>query len=247
MKLLDLTLSTPAENLACDEALLDWCEDGAGEEVLRFWESARHFIVLGYANKMASEVNIAVCEKKGIPVYRRCSGGGTVVQGPGCLNYSLVLKITEGGRLQNITSANHFIMERNRAAIESLYSKTETPDPKPEIAVRGHTDLCIGELKFSGNSQRRRKHFLLFHGTFLLNFNLALVSEVLPMPSKQPDYRKRRAHSRFLTTLDMPAEKVKTALQKAWDANSPPASPPMDKIAILARDKYAGPGWNHRF
>ena len=43
MKLLDLTLPSPAENLACDEALLDWCENGEGEEVLRFWESARTF------------------------------------------------------------------------------------------------------------------------------------------------------------------------------------------------------------
>ena len=29
MKYLDLTLSTPAENLACDEALLDFCEERA--------------------------------------------------------------------------------------------------------------------------------------------------------------------------------------------------------------------------
>ena len=37
MKQLDLTLPSPAENLACDEALLDWCEENGGEEILRFW------------------------------------------------------------------------------------------------------------------------------------------------------------------------------------------------------------------
>ena len=107
--------------------------------------------------KLAAEVNVAACETKGIPIYRRCSGGGTVVQGPGCLNYTLVLKITEDGPLRNITSANRFIMERNRAAIESLYPKSETQDPRPEIVVHGHTDLCLDDLKFSGNSQRRRQ------------------------------------------------------------------------------------------
>lgn len=247
MKLLDLTLHAPAENLSCDEALLDCCEDGAGEDVLRFWESREYFIVVGYANKVASEVNIAACETKGIPVYRRCSGGGAVVQGPGCLNYTLVLKITEDGPLRSITSANRFIMERNRTAIESLCSKTETRDPRLVITIRGHTDLCIGDLKFSGNSQRRRKNFLLFHGTFLLNFDLGLVSEVLRMPSKQPDYRKRRTHARFLVNLNMPAEKLKAALQKAWDADSPLNNPPIRETAILARDKYATSEWNQRF
>ena len=234
MKLLDLTLASPAENLACDEALLDWCE------ALRFWESPEPFVVVGYANKVASEVNVAAAEAKGIAVCRRCSGGGTVVQGPGCLNYTLVLRITEDGPLRNITAANQFIMERNRAAVQSLY-------PDSEITVRGHTDLCLGDLKFSGNSQRRRKNFLLFHGTFLLNFDLALVGKVLRMPSKQPDYRQHRTHAEFLANLNMPAERVKAALQKAWDAGPPLKNPVAEKTAVLTRDKYATPEWNQRF
>jgi lipoate---protein ligase len=247
MKLLNLTLPTPAENLACDEALLDWCEAGDGEEVLRFWESREHFVVVGYANKVASEVNVAASQTKGIPVHRRCSGGGTVLQGPGCLNYTLVLKITEDGPFHSITAANRFIMERNRAAIESVYPKSGTRDPRPEIAVRGHTDLCFGNFKFSGNSQRRRKHFLLFHGTFLLNLDLALVSEILLMPSKQPDYRENRVHAEFLTNLNLPAEKVRNALQKVWDADSPLKNPLTQRIGVLRRDKYATPEWNQRF
>jgi lipoate---protein ligase len=247
MKLLDLTLASPAENLACDEALLDWREAGAGEEVLRFWESPEYFIVVGYADKVASEVNLAAAETKGIPVCRRCSGGGAVVQGPGCLNYALVLKITEDGPLRNIAKANQFIMERNRAAIQSLFPNSELRTPNTEISVRGHTDLCLGDFKFSGNSQRRRKNFLLFHGTFLLNFDLTLMSDILRMPSKQPDYRKHRAHADFLTNLNVRAEKVKGALQKAWRAGSPLKKPPTEKTVVLARDKYATPEWNQRF
>jgi lipoate---protein ligase len=246
MKLLDLTLPAPAENLACDEALLDWCEDGGGEEVLRFWESRQYFIVVGYAIKVASEVNVPACRTRGIPVYRRCSGGGTVVQGPGCLDYSIVLKITEEGPLRSITSANRFIMERNRVAIESLCPGWQTPDSSPHIAVRGHTDLCLDDLKCSGNSQRRRKHFLMFHGTFLLNFDLALISEVLRMPSRQPDYRKERSHATFLTNLNIPAKSVKAAIKRVWDANSPLKDPPLERIDVLARDKYASPDWNLR-
>ena len=120
MKHLDLTLPTPAENLACDEALLDFCEEGFADELLRFWEPQQPFVVVGYANKIATEVNTTACAAKKIPIFRRCSGGGTVVQMSGGLNYSLILRITEGGPLHNITSANHFIMEKNRAALSAL-------------------------------------------------------------------------------------------------------------------------------
>jgi lipoate-protein ligase A len=119
MNLLDLTLPTPAENLACDEALLDWFEANGGDGVLRFWEPENYFVVVGYGNHVQTEVNVATCDKDGIPIFRRCSGGGTVLQGPGCLNYSLVLKVEEGGPLSSITAANRFIMERNREAVEA--------------------------------------------------------------------------------------------------------------------------------
>ncbi|MCC6822187.1 MAG: lipoate--protein ligase family protein, partial [Verrucomicrobia subdivision 3 bacterium] len=194
MTLLDLNLASPAENLALDEALLDAAEAGTGGEVLRFWESPTPFVVVGYANKVASEVNIAACEARGIPILRRCSGGGTVVQGPGCLNYAVVLRITADGPTRNISAANQFIMERNRAAVASLTPQSSTFN----ISLRGPTDLALGNLKFSGNAQRRRKNFLLFHGSLLLDFQLPLISELLNMPSLQPDYRNSRAHEEFI-------------------------------------------------
>ena len=262
MKLLDLTLTTPAENLACDEALLDWCEDGyCPDEILRFWEPTRHFVVVGYANKVATEVNVAACETRQIPVLRRCSGGGTVLQGPGCLNYALILRITPDGPFRNVGGANRFIMERNRQAVESVPAtrqsaadciskicrrSAETP-LRLELDVRGHTDLAKNGLKFSGNSQRRRKNYLLFHGTFLLNFDLELVSELLRMPSQQPDYRNHRSHGEFLTNLNMPAADVKTAIQRAWEAESPLKNPPSEQIAVLAQEKYATREWNLKF
>jgi lipoate-protein ligase A len=126
MKLLDLTFPSPAENLACDEALLDGCEAGGVEEILRFWESPKHFVVVGYANKVVREVNVAACKAQGVPIFRRCSGGGTVVQGPGCLNYALVLLITADGPTRTISAANRFIMERNRAAVESAIGNRQS-------------------------------------------------------------------------------------------------------------------------
>ena len=242
MKVLDLTMPTPAENLACDEALLDAAEAGQPGEVLRFWESLEHFVVVGYANRVATEVNVAACEGQGIPILRRCSGGGTVVQGPGCLNYALILEITEDGPTRSISAANEFIMERNRAAIESAIGNQQSA-----ISVCGHTDLAIGGLKFSGNSQRRRRNFLLFHGTFLLNFDLALVSELLRMPSHQPDYRAGRMHAEFITNLKLSALQIKASLQTAWAATDDYAGNLRPAIAALVQQKYSRAEWNRKF
>src|SRR5437899_2336740 len=168
MKHCELTLRTPEENLACDEALLDFCEEsyeGANAEgVLRFWEPAQYFVVLGYANPVATEVNLPFCQQQTIPVLRRCTGGGTVLQGPGCLNYSLLLPIHSAGALQSIPGTNDFVLEKHQAALSALL--------RARVEKQGHTDLSIGGLKFSGNAQRRRKHFLLFHGSFLLHLDV---------------------------------------------------------------------------
>lgn len=261
MNTLDLTLPTPEENLACDEALLDAAEAGDGNEVLRFWEPTGHFVVVGYANPVATEVNLAACHSRGVPVLRRCSGGGTVLQGAGCLNYALILKCEQNRALHNISAANRFIMERHRAAIASLLPRNP-PSLQPriscgsaaggrndvsEVKVQGHTDLTLDGLKFSGNSQRRRRRFLLFHGTLLLDFDISLIEELLALPLKQPAYRRNRSHGDFLVNLHLPAPSVKTALRQAWHATTPLTTLPLERIEALVREKYSTRTWTMKF
>jgi lipoate-protein ligase A len=236
MKYLDLTPDEPAANLALDEALLDWCEErGDAEEILRFWAPQRYFVVVGYANKLATEVNLEECARREIPVLRRCSGGGTVLQGQGCLNYSLILRIRD--ELAGIPQTNTFIMDKQRSALKAL--------TKRNVEVRGHTDLAIDGVKFSGNAQRRKKHFLIFHGTFLLNFDLPLIEACLRMPSKEPDYRQNRSHQQFLTNLGCTAEEVKSALKSVWSACEPLVEVP--DYRALQTEKYDRPEWNTKF
>jgi lipoate-protein ligase A len=102
-------------------------------------------------------------------------------------------------------------------------------------------------LKFAGNSQRRRKNFLLFHGTLLLDCDLKLISELLLMPSLQPDYRASRPHESFVTNLGLPAQAVKAALAKAWEAIKPAPALPAAEVGKLVAKKYATDGWNLKF
>ncbi len=239
MKCLDLSLPTPEERLACDEALLGQCEAGGGPEVLCFWESPTHFVVLGYANKVATEVNQQACASLGIPVLRRVSGGGTVVQGPGCLNYGVVLTVARDAELQTIRGANQYILSRQRQALERVLGKP--------VAACGDTDLACGGLKFSGNAQRRGRNCLLFHGTLLLGLDLTLMERLLPFPSKQPAYREGRPHSSFVANIHADAAAVKRAIREVWDAHERLERAPLERISRLVAEKYSSPAWNLRF
>ena len=111
MKLLDVTLPTPAENLALDEALLDEAECGTGPgELLRLWESADPLVVIGRSSRIASEVNLPVCRALEIPVLRRCSGGAAVVTGAGCLMYGVVLSYQERPELRVLEQAHRAVL-----------------------------------------------------------------------------------------------------------------------------------------
>jgi lipoate-protein ligase A len=237
MNYLDLTLPSPAGNLACDEALLDQAEERGGPAVLRFWESPVPFVVLGYANRVGDEVDVATCRETGVPILRRCSGGGTVLQGPGCLNYSVVLPIGEGGPLQGITGTNEFVMQRNREALHAALGQS--------VGLEGCTDLAVGGLKFSGNAQRRRRQWLLFHGTFLLEaFDVALVERCLRAPPRQPAYRQHRAHREFMKTLPLAPDVVRAAMRQAWRADQPLERIPHAATARLVADRYSRDEWN---
>lgn len=239
MKYWDQPLPSPEANLACDEILLDLCESGGAEGVLRFWQPAQCFVVVGYANRVACEVNHRFCQRHGIPILRRCSGGGTVLQCPGCLNYSLLLRIGDHPSLAGIASTNEFVLERHQDTLQKLL--------QAPIQRKGHTDLAVGGLKFCGNAQRRRKEFLLFHGSFLLHADIEMMERVLPLPSRQPDYRLNRSHSEFLMNLRVSPRTLKAALAQTWQALEPLPSVPLDQVELLAEQKYKSTAWNFKF
>ena len=238
MQIFDFSAPTPQENLAWDEALLENAESGKSGEVLRFWESPSYFVALGYTNKIALEADEQACQTRKIPILRRATGGGTVVQGPGCLNYALVGRIPDGKSL-DVGATNDLVMQTTRDALQTLISQ--------KIEISGHTDLALNGRKFSGNAQKRKRGFFLFHGSFLLDFDLELVQFLLKTPPKMPEYRASRSHRDFICNLPISRQNVKFALQKAWKATEKLENPPFELARKLIEEKYARDEWNSKF
>jgi lipoate-protein ligase A len=230
MHFLDLTLPSLAESLALDEALLLRAEEDKGGETLRLWTWPKFAVVLGAGGAIADDVHEAACEKDGVQIARRSSGGGTVLLGPGCLCYSLVLDMNRAPDLTQINPSYRWILARiARSLAES----------QPGIGFMGVSDLAIGARKFSGNSQQRKRRFLLHHGTLLHGFDLESVGRYLKLPPRRPEYRADRSHRDFLMNLpDRPAE-IRRLLREAWQADEALLDWPTDLVLRLVAEKYS--------
>ncbi len=234
MRWLDLTLPTAEENLALDEALLLQAESGGGE-VLRLWEWPAEAVVLGSGCKLADEVDESACRADGVPIFRRSSGGGTVLLGRGCLCFSLVLSFTRAPELADIRPSYRVILAR---VIEALGI--------PEVEQAGISDLVLAGRKFSGNAQQRKRHHLLHHGTILYDFDLARVGRYLRPPPRQPEYREGREHEAFIRNVELPRERVAAGLRRVWQAYREMGEWPAEEVRRLVAEKYGTQEWKRR-
>jgi lipoate-protein ligase A len=237
MHLLDLTLPTLEENLACDEALLLRAESIDLLEALRLWSWPSPAVVLGAGCRLTDDVDETACVKDKVPIGRRSSGGGTVLLGAGCLCYTLILDSQRQPELQGIRSSYCFILKRIGQALDGLL---------PEIAPAGTSDLASVGRKFSGNAQQRKRRFLLHHGTLLHAFDIEQIERYLRHPPRQPDYRQDRGHAAFLINLPATAVDLRHRLQEAWQAKATSSDYPQADVERLVREKYRPAEWIRR-
>lgn len=235
MDFLDLTLPTLAENIALDEALLLACEEGSGQPVLRVWQWDRPAVVLGAAGVLADEVYQEACASDHVPIARRSSGGGTVLLGPGCLLYSLVMSYDQAPELTQIGASYRHILNRICTFLAL-----------PELHPAGTSDLALGDRKVSGNAQQRKRAHLLHHGSLLYSFDAGSAERYLRMPSRQPDYRQHRAHADFLTNLPLDKVELTARLCNAFEAATETADWPSEQVQKLVRSKYGLDEWTRR-
>lgn len=208
----DISFHEPHENILYDEVLLMLAEKGQGGEVLRFWESSSYFVVLGLIGKVEDDLKQKSLKTDGIPVTRRASGGGTVLQGKGCLNYSFILDKNRSKDLQDIKKSYRYILSSVIAALETCGVKA--------VFYPG-SDLGLeNQKKFSGNAQKRGRNFILHHGTLLYDFALPLIEEYLSMPKIFPEYRMARKHQDFVTNISISSDDFKIVLPSILKADN---------------------------
>jgi len=240
MRLLDLSFDTPGENLAMDEAILDAVESGRSPATLRLWECPVPFVVIGSAQVLHREVQEDNCAADGVPVLRRCTAGGCVLQGPGSLNYALMLPYAEFPETADLRQSYDFILRRMSNALSALGVSAKH---------EGISDLAVSGMKVSGNAQRRKKHAFLHHGTLLYRADHNGMARYLREPQNRPDYRGHRSHRDFVGELSSAPELLRAAACRAFSIEQGSAVPTGEECSGMRRlvvEKYSTAEWTRR-
>ena len=226
--------------LALDEALLEEAHEGVRTGVVvRTWTAHEPTAVLGSSSRTAEEIDLDACAAHGVNVIRRPSGGLTVVLGPGCLMWSVIVHHPAGPPA--IDAIHAAMLDPLAAALRAAGR---------DVVRRGSSDLAVvaagAERKFSGNALRVRRHGVLYHGTLLDAFDLDLIGRVLRHPPREPDYRGGRPHAAFLANLGLGPARLTAAVREAFGAARLETEWPRERVARLVRDRYADAAWTGR-
>jgi len=241
MKLIDHSCASIEEDLALDELMLARAESGDRGETLRFWSREEYSVVLGRAGRTAVDCDTGACERDGVRILRRISGGGTVLQGPGCLNYSAVLSYSRDKDMRDINGSYRGILGR---VAEAFAGRGLGVEFFPVC------DLALDGKKISGNAQARKKDHFLHHGTFLVDLDIEKVSLYLKHPGAEPAYRKGRRHKDFLANIPLSRDDIMELVMEVFEPSGTIpglASGELEELGRLAREKYSLKDWNFAF
>ncbi|HRG76029.1 MAG TPA: lipoate--protein ligase family protein [Leptospiraceae bacterium] len=208
-----ITRYSPYFNLALEEAiainLLDFGYSGA----LRFWTN-HNTIVLGISDSVTKNIPSETVDsfKERFPslqrtrkfqedslyITRRASGGGTVFHDEAFnLNYSLFASTKEKKELYPVKDSYVILLGLLTKAL-AIQGISADSAGKSDIAVESGGVL----KKISGNAQFRKRDCIVQHGTLILDTKIIdRVLQNLSHPPEEPEYRKNRKHSDFLTSL----------------------------------------------
>jgi len=177
-RLLKLETNDAFTNMAVDEAILKARMESRVPNTLRFYRWKPSAVSIGRFQEASNEVDLESCERYGVDVVRRITGGGSVYHDcDGEVTYSVVVKERDLG-ISGVVSAYKRICKGIIEAVRVLGVDADfnPGDPKqcPNITVRGR--------KFSGSAQSRRGSYLLQHGTFLIDVGLEKMFTFLKVP-----------------------------------------------------------------
>jgi lipoate-protein ligase A len=169
-------------------------ERARDQGAVRVWTCDQAAVVLGVSRPLGGEVDEAECDRRAVAVLRRASGGGTVVIGPGTLQYAFALPHPAGAEAVSIDRIKRFC---NRAVRDALASSGVGAEIGSDVSGDLHVDL----RKVGGIALRRHRHATLLHGTLLVDADLDLIAAVLRHPEREPAWRQGRPHGAFLANL----------------------------------------------
>lgn len=253
-----------AANLALEEAL---ARARPRSPLLRIWQNAS-CVVIGRAQRVSREVNLAACAAAGVPVLRRSSGGGTVYQDLGNLNISVAVPGRDSGLADSLAALVAAVIAGLGVPVftnrRGVFGGTCRPPTAEERGVPAGTSRpptaggrgwLAGPAKVSGLATQVTRDGSLAHATLLVTTAADRVAAFLapaPHDSHPADSRRSPVSSLRELGCDLSLDQARGAvLAEAAARYGPLSRRPLNDGELgwqqrLLAARYRNDSW-HRY
>lgn len=206
-----------AMNMAIDEAIMVAHSLGEVSPTLRFYGWQPAAVSLGYFQREATAIDRSECERLGIDIVRRLTGGRAVLH-EAELTYSIVVQEREPFIPPTISASYRFFSKGLLAGLKHLgihaqmnmprevYSQSHEPRHSSSSSAcfdaPSHYEITYEGRKLVGSAQVRRQGVILQHGSILLAFSPERMAAVLGFHSPEKKQRMIEILTRRATSLE---------------------------------------------
>lgn len=233
--------------LATDEAISHSIHETGSPPVLHLYRF-KPSIIVGKYQDIGAVVNFERCEELGVEYNRRHTGGGTVVM------LDTVVALGFGISLEHpriSSSIAHTLDTMGAVIADSLRRMGVSAEfrPKNDIVVEGRKIAGLSASTEIGNS-------LLFHTSLLVDFDLALMLEIMHTPAEKLSDKGYGCFSERMTTVQkelgrtVSMDEVMAAIQASFEdalhmdfEESGLNEWEKEKVQELVRTRYTNRAW----
>ncbi|MBI3811844.1 MAG: lipoate--protein ligase family protein [Nitrospirae bacterium] len=253
-----------AWNMAVDEAIAESCRQDLVPPTIRFYTWTRPALTLGYFQKAERDLDQDHCQREGIQIVRRITGGRAVLHGND-LTYCVAAGADSAELPGTIRGS---FLEISRGFIEGLHRLgVEADSVRAPAKETGRSPLCFMSAswyeitckgrKIIGSAQRRWKDGMLQQGSLLLGFDPEAYYKFFRFPDEtRREEIIRESRSRVIGLNDLIPTRVTpktimmqiaTGFEKALGIRLKPAGlTPFEyeRAVQLTQTKYTAVSWN---
>jgi len=262
-RLIDSGFQTGAMNMAIDEVLLHAVASGESPPVLRFYRWAPATVSLGYAQSVATDVDLAVCREAGLDLVRRTTGGRAVLHDQE-VTYAVVAPIDSGSFGHSVLDCYRVISEVLLQALQRFGLPARLVPGKPRGGQQNATkavcfsapsqyELVIEGCKVAGSAQKRQGGAFLQHGSIPVEMDLDLLGRILKAEANPETAGALNAvgwlnrwRKQPLQVADVEAairDEFARQLHIEWLPSVPTAAEAKSAVALV-KTKFGNPAWN---
>lgn len=183
--------STAATNIAIDRHWLVEHAQGRCPNLLRFYRNLPA-AVIGHYQSAEHEVRFDYCERNGIVIARRNTGGGTLYVDEQQLSWSLIIRRPGKWREHNLAQLLEILCTDVGNALRQLGLN---------VQFKGPNDLEIEGRKIASGYAVSLGGSLLFHGMILCDIDIAHALQALRVPTEKLSPAGLTGARQRLTTL----------------------------------------------